>query len=497
MRGSLLFAPLLIALCVAPLSSAQRGSGADENTSTNEAEQVRPGVFPGAEALGRAIGNMYVREWNRQRTPYPDFRDRPELSYQSDGEYVRLHSDEPFSETLLDELDGFIGYVFLGGFAPPLSDGGRGGSGAFDLYLAPEASMRQSYADAVATGLYFDQVSTFAVVDPLTAGNDLSVCAMEAYARALFQSRLPDEDPRWIHALAAWLTWQYSGRFGCADAADTQQREPFRGWTDGAADDGAGGALFLAMLSTRFGGGDGTFVRDLVELARQRTWDRQDGKGFRGTPDLWQALYVTLNARDVRFDDLLIDFAVERTLTAEGLKLGSLSCATREFPPMHVSFERDTTQALPAYSPTSEILQPYGSHASIIDVGDVDQTLYAWLRGEHGVVWGFVAVRLDDEGHSRGRVTAPTLTPRHGSFLTVELVAQSEPDENTDDQNPRDQNTDDQNTEHNGDERGNIEDTRVLLVSTNLSSRLTDADDEVNINGRALRIAVSDEEPDP
>lgn len=84
------------------------------------------------------------------------------------------------------------------------------------------------------------------------------------------------------------------------------------------------------------------------------------------------------------------------------------------------------------------------------------ERLRAWLRGEYGVHWSFVAVQLDERGNEVRRISAPHtgVTPR--AFLPIELDGAT---------------------------------TRLLFVVTNLGHALPDAD-EPSANERAFELIV-------
>ena len=88
-----------------------------------------------------------------------------------------------------------------------------------------------------------------------------------------------------------------------------QQAEPFRSWVGGAADDGAGGALWLAYLSARHDAVPGRFMRDVWGLASQRTWE---GTGLRADPDLWSAIESAVEQSGDHLLDNVEELAVLR-----------------------------------------------------------------------------------------------------------------------------------------------------------------------------------------
>ena len=103
-------------------------------------------------------------------------------------------------------------------------------------------------------------------------------------------------------------------------------------------------------------------------------------------------------------------------------------------------------------------LESFGSAYVVMDAPAWNDStrLRAWLQGEYGVRWSFVAVQLDDRGNEVRRITAPHTGPTPQAYLPIEL------DETT---------------------------RRLLFVVTNLSSALPDAD-EMDVDERAFQLIV-------
>lgn len=435
--------------------------------ATSAQASAQEASFPGASELGAAVAQMATKTWQGPRVPAPVEMPRPELAEAIRADGVTLHADQVDArvERAAVAVAAFARYLQAGGFDVPLNDGGRGGDDDFDLYLSPAADIREAHSDGRARWSFHDRVSAYAVVDPITSGADLSLCSMEAYARGALLSLLPDEAVSWRNAFASWLTWRYTGRFGCADAADAQQAAPERSWIgvghpdqvsvvdSVAADQGAGGGLFLAMLSERHSAGTGVFLRETLQIARQRTWE---GEGFRGSPDLWQALEVSIDAAGGRLNGVISDFGRQRYfLGARAFTRTALSDQSAT-PPVGM---QTALSELPYHSEVGPTLQPHGTAYLLVDVRDAPprSRLRVWLRGEYGVEWSLVALRLDEDGRPAGEVSAP---PRRGdprAYVPVEQLQDA---------------------------------AYVLAVATNLSHRLPDADELEDPNARAFRFIV-------
>ena len=332
------------------------------------------------------------------------------------------------------------------GWPGPVPDGGLGGGGELDLYLVSGgAHFDEARADGAVEWTLFDTASAYAVVDPEVDRDALRACVVAAYAQAVLLSLDPAEALSWRRATATWLAWSITGRYGCDDAVERQQREPWSGWLSEGALGGSGGALFLAILSARHDGGSGEFIRDVWLLARQRS----DSKvALRGSPDIWMAL---ARALDVARDDLdhnVEEIAVSRWFAGDPLREPNS--------PMPILNDLNTDAAISATSmvalrrgsarstPSDPALEPFGSGYVLFDVSAVARPgiVKLWLRGEFGVRWSFVAVRLGARGQELGRMRAPPrLEP--SAYLPVEVTTDTE---------------------------------QILCVATNLSSRLPDAD---------------------
>jgi len=280
----------------------------------------------------------------------------------------------------------------------------------------------------------------------------LDACVTAAYADALLMSMDPAEARAWRRATAAWLTWELTGRFGCDEAVTRQQAEPFRSWVGGAAGDGTGGALWLAYLSARHDTLPGRFVRDAWGLASQRTWE---GEQLRADPDLWSAIDAAIDRSGDRLLDNIEDLAVLRWFVGRTDSRDSVLAALDDDAIVPIS--RKTTR-LPTRIVSGRPLEPFGSAYVVTDVEtrNAAARLRAWLHGEYGVRWSFVAVQLDERGNEVQRIAAPHTSPTPTAYLPIELSTETR---------------------------------RVLFVVTNLSDGLPDAD-ELDVNQRGFELIV-------
>ena len=413
----------------------------------------------GVHELASAIATMTTPVWKGPRAapPEPTPRPYPGGGLRSAIAPVAVHaagsSDLKTLQSALRALEIAHTELSTRGWLPPATDAALGGGPEFDLYLVPGVSGSEGYADGLVIWSYLDRATTFAVVDPTVSASMLAACVTNAYAEALLLSLDPAESHAWREATAAWLTWEVTGRFGCREAVDEQQREPHRSWIAGGSGDGAGGALLLAFLSARHDGGSGRFVRDVWELASQRTWE---GDGLRAEPDLWSAFNTAIGLSGDRLEDNIVDLAILRSIVGKDDRANGLGANLDERPSAPVSHRLKT---LPARVTGDPPLQPFGSAYVALETTDVARpgTVRAWLEGEYGVRWSLAAVQLDEDDKELARVIAPPTDRSGRAYLPIELLEDA---------------------------------SKVLFVITNLSSRLPDAD-EPDTNERAFQLVVA------
>lgn len=413
----------------------------------------------GADEIAAAIVQMTTPVWTGPRTPTPPETARPEeasMAIPSPTRLVTLHAPPGTNEATLAKalhaLENAHDALSVMGWPAPLPDGQLGGGPELDLYLADADRPTAAHADGLATWSFLDRASTFAVVSPATPDDALEACVTAAYAEALLMSMDPAEARTWRRATAAWLTWVVTGRFGCEDAVFEQQAEPERSWISGAVEGGAGGALLLGYLSARHDGLKREFVRDAWLLSSQRTWE---GEGLRAEPDLWAAIETSIARSGDRLIDNIRDLAVQRWFVGRG---------TRQAP-FFRTIDSDaqvpvvrTLHRMPTRAVAKTPLEAFGSGYVLLanDAWGTGRRLRVWLNGEYGVRWSLDAIQLDAVGNEIRHVAAPLTEGDPTAYVPVELT----------------------------------DDTRsLLLVVTNLSSRLPDAD-EPDANQRAFEVVI-------
>ncbi|MEM1417382.1 MAG: hypothetical protein AAGH15_20965, partial [Myxococcota bacterium] len=306
-----------------------------------------------------------------------------------------------------------------------------------DVYLTPTEELATARSDGLVLTSFLDRVDAHAQVDP--APGDLEACVARGVAEAMLLALDPAEALAWRRATASALVFGWLGRFACGDGGERQQQAPGGGWL------GPGGGAALAVLGELRDAGSGVFLRELWQLTRQRTWEGKD-EGLRASPDLWQALEAVSDAGDRRMEDLVAKVAVARYFVGPRAGLAAQPAAAgfgaELAPPL--AFDLPFA-ALPEHTAGSPPLAPFGSVYGRVEVrgAPLSSRLRVGLRGEHGVEWKLVAVRLDASGRELGRLEATPDPANPRAYLPVELTPET---------------------------------THVLVVGTNLSHRLPDAD---------------------
>ncbi len=256
-------------------------------------------------------------KWKGQRVPHPIETRRPDgMAYvlRSALHPLAVHAgpDVPVEDArrALTALEGSADLLRATGWPAPLPDGGRGGTGGFDLYLVPTEHGASAHADAPVAWSYLDAVSSFAEMDPGVDPDRLEACVTSAYAQAALLDEDPAEAAAWRRATGTWLAFMATGRWGCEPGeVEAQQREAGRSWIGDGVGGGDGGALLLALISAQHDRGTGRFVRDMWELSRRRTWE---GDELRGGPDMWQALKKAFEVAGEPIGPMMADLSVER-----------------------------------------------------------------------------------------------------------------------------------------------------------------------------------------
>ncbi len=417
------------------------------------------GDLLGADEIAEAIVVMTGRVWTGPRTPAPMEVMRPSdasITIRSATALLAVHGGPGVAPETMGRVMAALEYASSQletmNWPSPVPDADLGGGPELDLYLTPTRLPSAAHSDGMVWWTYLDRATAFAVIDPETPDRSIEACVTAAYAEALLLSMDPAEARAWRRATAAWLTWVLTGRFGCEDAVWEQQAQPQRSWVRGGAAEGAGGALLLAYLSARHDDGDSRFVRNAWELSSQRTWE---GEGLRAEPDLWAAVETSVERSGDRLLDNIEELAVLRWFVGRGKTESSLIASIdsdAQVPALR------HLKRLPTRASATIALRPFGSAYVILEgsAWTPGESLRAWMRGEYGVRWSFVAVQLDENGTELRRLATPHTGPTPTAYLPIELDSRAR---------------------------------QLLFVVTNLSNRLPDAD-EPDVNQRSFELIV-------
>lgn len=450
----------MVMLLVVALAGCNAARAQDDGEEGDEQSSI--------DGLAEAMAAAFAPRWEGPTVEWPERPPRPYSGglLRSELHPVNVHLGPGASyeegEAALAALEEAHAWLEEGDWPLPPPDGGHGDTLGFDLYLAPvepgEGPRRQYVETSWDAPTYggWDGVLPFAVVDPDAAVPGMvRPCVISAAVQASLLAADPGESQSWRVATGDYVAWLLTGHFGCGDEGLTaHQADSWRGWISDDPTSGPGGALFLAMLSARTDGSSGRFIRDLWSGAPQQTWESSGP--MRAEPHMWMVVDAVMEVGEDPLDQLLEEFAVARYFIGPptrsvGAPLRILGAMPQDatVPVMgNVAFDE-----LPRrFEPRDLEIEAHGSAYVMVDVSEAppESQLRIWLRGEMGVGWSLIAVRLDAEGQERGRVRAPVrpLNPR--SYIPLELT-----DGETD---------------------------RVLVVVTNMGARLADAshpDDQV------------------
>ncbi len=432
------FFALLAFLCFAAPAAAQEDQGIIDEFAAALAESLAP-------------------RWVGPRVPWPEPVPRPRTDGTMRSRFypVNVHAastgvDPELAADTLIALERAHAWLEEHDWPLPPPDGGRGGTVDFDLYLVdevPQGFVQEGYDTPLGWG-GLDAAITYSSMDIDVDPSRLQACVASAYVRAALFALDPAEAPQWRMASGDYLAWLMTGQWGCSDEGIiAQQRESFRTWVGHEPESGPGGALFLAMLSARTDSLSGDFIRDLWTGAPQLTWE---GEGLRAAPDMWQVIHHVMEIGRDPLERLIEEMAVARYFIGPAEReSGAPMNFLRELPEeaaVEVS-GRTRWALLPRrFEPHGLELEPYGSAYIVVDTRwtRAGHVLRIWLRGEYGVGWSLLAVRIGRDGRERGRVRAPVRPTNSRSYIPLELT-----DNRT---------------------------TKVLIVVTNMGSRLLDAD---------------------
>ncbi|MET0341663.1 MAG: hypothetical protein ABW252_11730, partial [Polyangiales bacterium] len=221
-------------------------------------------------------------------------------------------------------------------------------------------------------------------------------------ARALVEAQLLELDPAEAASLrrasAAYLAARFTGEPRCDDDDDAGSGESEASPFD--LQRPLRGADWLHRLDAQRAGGRGTFVFDMWQFARQRTWE---GRDLRASPDLLEAIDRALALTHDELPRIAAQIADARAL--EGL----------DTPPKRIA-----QGALPAFEPPREVGLLGSTFVRVhLDSPQPGARMRVWARARGGR-FALAATKLDAHGAVIARIEAgswhaPT------SQLSVEL----------------------------------------------------------------------------
>ncbi|MDB4972495.1 MAG: hypothetical protein JWN48_836 [Myxococcaceae bacterium] len=363
-------------------------------------------LLDGIERWADSTVGLSSSKWAGARVPFPPPSLRPQTTQRLDSLdwplSVHAGPQVPVARLVQVLLAAEATHALLAatGFLTSFGDAGQAGTGGRDLYLVDGAlPAAHSAIDASGNFSALDGARAFALLDARLPAARLFACT----AQALVDAQLFELDPAEASALrrasAAYFAALIAGET-CDDPALEPSQNPF------LADSSASGAAWLAALAERQDQNRGTFLFDMWQFARQRTWEGED---LRASPDLMEA----------------IDKALERSRESLALVAGELS---ESLALAHPELVRTLPwAALPSFTPRSDPpLGIFGSKHLRIELGGArpGTRLRVWSRGEAGGRYTLSAQRFDAEGKQLARLE---LEPRRDptSQLSIELDART------------------------------------------------------------------------
>lgn len=332
----------------------------------------------------------------------------------------------------LVELEAALATVAALRFPVPQPDAGRGGTFELDVYLAAPSAAGTEAAEAVARraagevdgpvgASLLDGATAYARVDPGVLPAQRTACAIEAIAEAGLRAEDPSESRLASGAVAAFVAYLATGSYGCVDRIDAVQLAPEQGLARSEADALTTLQLALVLLSKRHDGGDGGFIRDVWQLARQKS---PSVDAMRVSPSFFEALERALKNAGESLEQIAEEVGIARYFATRGDRDGGRSA----LPPLPASISVpiatiEPFAELPAHLAVHEpLLGPLGSAYAQIDTSGAPagSRLDVWLRADLGPKLVLTAVRLNAEGREIGRMTAPARRVPQ-SFLPIEL----------------------------------------------------------------------------
>jgi GNAT superfamily N-acetyltransferase len=298
------------------------------------------------------------------------------------------------------------------GLPAPLADVDRGGSPAYDLYLAQGAEPPATAIDATVDVSLLDRRAAFSVLPPRgpRAGCEARAAVAHAAADALLLG-LDATTSDGVLAMAS--THLASLAAPCLarelGAIDEAQRAPERAITTCAPGLPCGGALLPWYLDEAWGPGrPGLVLTALVAIAAQRP---EEG-AIVGVdePDAFDALRVSLKGQGRTLGDLLLDFAIDRAFLGsrsdgahlvDAAKLGDLGRVRFAWSVPFDTLPRRLAHLAPV-EPTGATYLWIDAKAATLDA--VVRFAFDW---EPPALFRWAVVKVGADGAEVGRIVVP------------------------------------------------------------------------------------------
>ena len=255
-------------------------------------------------------------KWGGPRVAFPNPQDRPASLGRLDSALLPLsvqvgpRVSARRANEVLQAAEAAMALLNVTGWAANVGDAGQGGTAGRDLYLTTEASRgAAAYLDATEPMWPLDGARAFAVVDARVPESRLAACTTQALSEAFLYELDPAEAPSVRQSSAAYLSWLITGDMGCDDEELGRFAQP-RLAPMGPDTDGRG-AEWLAQLGHRQDLNRGTFLREMWQFARQRTWE---GKGLRASPDLFEAIASALANANEQLENVAGELSDQQAL---------------------------------------------------------------------------------------------------------------------------------------------------------------------------------------
>lgn len=383
------------------LSASFGGALVVAATSSTRAD----GLIEGIDSYADAVTGRSTAKWVGQRVAWPVPSARPLSVGRLDSMLapVSVHATSQAGaarlQAVLMHADYAHALLAASGLFALHGDGGQAGTFQRDLYVV-DTNESGAQLDASGPVWDLDGARAFAILDARVPATLLGPCTAQALIEAELYELDPAEAASVRQGSAAYVTTRLLGE-SCPLPPQPQEQPD-------TLHDAQAFAVWLSALDARYARGSGTFVENMWQFARQRTWE---GTGLRGSPDLLEAIGKSLELGHERLEETAGNLALR--LFQQRAQTGA-----------RADVSRVTWSELPAHRPAVSPLLPLGSAYLMVELEQPrpGQRLSVWSRGESPVRWVLSATRLDATGTALGTVNA-AVRKYPESELHVELDA--------------------------------------------------------------------------